>query len=330
MFCPSCGKQLPDEAKFCTGCGSKIDAPAGGDTIAPAASPQQFAAPTFGAPGGAPPPPPQQKAFSPDQKEYYQQQQAAFEQQRKQQQQQQASGAPPPLPPPPSPGGGAPPPPQQQMYAPPQQQADALDIGRAFGFVFQDPNWTRNVLLAGVCLLIPVVGIFALMGYMADITKRVAAGNDLPLPTYSLGEHLGLGFRMFIKMLLAVLVVVIISIVLALPAMLLGKNSTALMGVSSIFQFFINIVVSFYMLALIPVIFVEEDSSICLSFGRIISRVKSNPVLYVLGFVCYLVSSLITCIGLVGLCIGILFSMSYSMMFMGHVYGQLYAKTPRI
>lgn len=49
MYCPNCGKQLADTAKFCTGCGTKIDAPA------PSAAPPYPAPPPLQP--GAPQPP---------------------------------------------------------------------------------------------------------------------------------------------------------------------------------------------------------------------------------------------------------------------------------
>ena len=42
MYCPTCGKQVPDDSKFCEGCGANLVAPA--DTAAPAA-PQPEAMP---------------------------------------------------------------------------------------------------------------------------------------------------------------------------------------------------------------------------------------------------------------------------------------------
>jgi len=54
MFCSNCGKQLPDNAVFCSGCGARMGgAPA--DNAAPAGAP---AGAPYGAPAGAPQPAP--------------------------------------------------------------------------------------------------------------------------------------------------------------------------------------------------------------------------------------------------------------------------------
>lgn len=60
MFCPKCGSQLADDAKFCGACGAQIQAPAAGAPAAGAA-PTPNPAPTPGpapAPGTAPAPGP--------------------------------------------------------------------------------------------------------------------------------------------------------------------------------------------------------------------------------------------------------------------------------
>ena len=36
MFCPNCGKQLPDDARFCGGCGNRMETPAVQTPVTPA------------------------------------------------------------------------------------------------------------------------------------------------------------------------------------------------------------------------------------------------------------------------------------------------------
>lgn len=56
MFCPSCGKQNPDDSKFCESCGSKLN----GQTAQASPPPQQTYSPSPPQQNYAPPPPPQQ------------------------------------------------------------------------------------------------------------------------------------------------------------------------------------------------------------------------------------------------------------------------------
>src|SRR5690348_1752019 len=40
---------------------------------------------------------------------------------------------------------------------------------QSYRFVFNHPNWSSNLLLASVCLLIPVVGQIVLIGYLFEV-----------------------------------------------------------------------------------------------------------------------------------------------------------------
>lgn len=63
MFCPNCGKQTPDDSKFCESCGSIL-----GGTAAPAQAAPPIA-PAYN-------PPPAQPVYVQPQQQYYQQQPA--------------------------------------------------------------------------------------------------------------------------------------------------------------------------------------------------------------------------------------------------------------
>ena len=39
-----------------------------------------------------------------------------------------------------------------------------MDIGKAFGFVFEDEQWVSKILLGAAIMLIPIFGLFALIG----------------------------------------------------------------------------------------------------------------------------------------------------------------------
>lgn len=74
MFCPNCGKQNPDDAKFCESCGS---------TLSAAAAPKAASASAPPAPPPQPPPaqynaPPPQAYQSPPRQQYYQQPPPAY------------------------------------------------------------------------------------------------------------------------------------------------------------------------------------------------------------------------------------------------------------
>lgn len=60
-----------------------------------------------------------------------------------------------------------------------------MDIGKAFGFVFEDEEWVTKVLLGAAVTLIPIFGGFALMGYGIAVVRNVMAGKPRPLPEWN-------------------------------------------------------------------------------------------------------------------------------------------------
>ena len=65
-----------------------------------------------------------------------------------------------------------------------------MDIGKAFGFAFEDEEWGNKLLLGAAITLIPIFGGFALMGYGVAIVRKVMAGESRPLPTWdNLGDY---------------------------------------------------------------------------------------------------------------------------------------------
>jgi hypothetical protein len=87
-----------------------------------------------------------------------------------------------------------------------------MDIGKAFGFVFEDEEWVSKVLIGGLIFLIPLIGQFAVIGYSLKVAQNVMQGNPRPLPTWSeFGDHLMRGFYAFV-----------IQLVYSLPAVILA------------------------------------------------------------------------------------------------------------
>lgn len=68
-----------------------------------------------------------------------------------------------------------------------------MELGRAFSYIFEDPEWTSKLLIAAVIsfgaiittpLLIGLVGWAALLGYQVELIRNVRDGQPLPLPRW--------------------------------------------------------------------------------------------------------------------------------------------------
>ena len=53
-----------------------------------------------------------------------------------------------------------------------------MNLGLAFSYVFKDKEWFKKILMPALCMLIPVVGQFVVIGWGLKITKRVIDGYE--------------------------------------------------------------------------------------------------------------------------------------------------------
>jgi len=59
-----------------------------------------------------------------------------------------------------------------------------VEIGRALGVPFKEPQWPTRAALGGVWYMVPFLG-FVVQGYSLDYMRWVAHGRELPLPDWS-------------------------------------------------------------------------------------------------------------------------------------------------
>ncbi len=88
---------------------------------------------------------------------------------------------------------------------------EGLDFNKALKYPFNRWKGLLNIFWA----IIPIVGAFALFGYMVKIVKSMINGGFEQLPEMSFGEELSTGFFMFLKYIPFVIVLMIVNIVLA-------------------------------------------------------------------------------------------------------------------
>ena len=95
-----------------------------------------------------------------------------------------------------------------------------MDIGKALTFVTEDKKWIEKILVAAL-LVFSVIGILAVLGWMAEITRRVIRQDAELLPEWgNLGKYFVDG-----------LIVAAIGIVWMLPFLLLTLCAAVFAGV---------------------------------------------------------------------------------------------------
>ncbi len=165
-----------------------------------------------------------------------------------------------------------------------------MDIGQAFGFVFEDEEWIKKTLLGSVILLVPVLGIFVLMGYTIAIIRNVKAGDPRPLPAW---DNLGGYFMDGLMFCIAYLLYSLPFLILICPIMLTGllpavagdnqDLAAILAGVSGLLSMGIGCLAVLYgilLTLLAPVLYIRyaETGEIraCLRFGEVFRYLFAN------------------------------------------------------
>ncbi|MCS7179263.1 MAG: DUF4013 domain-containing protein [Anaerolineae bacterium] len=165
-----------------------------------------------------------------------------------------------------------------------------MDVGKAFRFVFEDRDWVTKLLLGGLILLIPIFGIFALMGYMITVIRRVLSGDPNPLPDWrELGQKFVDGLLVWVAIFIYTLPALLLSCpvfaVSVLP-MLGGENedlTAVLTGVAGVLVIGLSCLIflyTFLVAFLAPAIYLQYAGhgrlGACLRVGDIVRFTGRN------------------------------------------------------
>ena len=205
-----------------------------------------------------------------------------------------------------------------------------MDIGLAFSFPFQDEGWVTKLILAGVILLIPVLGIIVVLGWMLAITRNVIKGEAQPLAGWSdFADLLSLGFKGFIVSLIYAIPIIIISIPFGLiTSMGDGQSAETWITIASIclscFSILYGLVLAFIYPAMLGELAANDNVGAALHPSRIFELVRKAPNAYILTFLVTIGAGALSGLGIVLCFVGVLFTSAYAYAVYGHVYGQAY------
>ena len=235
------------------------------------------------------------------------------------------------VPPPPPP----PPPPAPPPALPPA--APGFDFIKPFSFVFDDPRWLPKILVGGLFYLLAflIIGIFFILGYLARLARNVIAAVPNPLPEWDdLGEYFGEGLRLVGVAFLWILPIVVLVAMMVVPAAFLSEsnNETAeniggcLAGTMWCLIFPLSLAVTFFMPASLLMAAVEQRFGAAFEFDRIWPFIKKNIGDYLLAIVVYFVARFIGGMGIILLCIGVVFTAFWSMCITTYAFAQVYRR----
>lgn len=213
------------------------------------------------------------------------------------------------------------------------------DLGKAFSFIFDDPQWVSKTIIAALFMLLSlvVIGIFVLMGYFIELTQRVIRREQYPLPEWKdVGVKFLVGFKYFV-----VLIVYMLPVMLLFVPLLVLTMIASVADQSEAFGAFAAVYTFGFMLLIVPYILLFTLLTPIITYrfalrGRIGDGLDVGAILgdFKRNWQNTLVVAMITVglesfagIGILALFIGIFFTLFYAYAVGGYLYGALYLST---
>lgn len=215
-----------------------------------------------------------------------------------------------------------------------------MDIGKAFGYVFDDDGWITKLLIAAAILalgflfswllFIPLIlaGLL-LSGYGVEITRRVIHGRTPALPEWdNWGDLIVDGVKLFVIQIIYALPIIVIGICLSAMAGIAAESSEEASAVISAFMGCFNllwsIVLGLFLPAAIAFFVAGGELSAAFRFGDVFSFVRHNLGTYLIVLVIGWVASIIAGLGLLVCGVGFLITAPYTAWITSHLSGQAY------
>lgn len=222
---------------------------------------------------------------------------------------------------------------------PPGRPPGGFDFAKPFTFAFEDSNWLTKVLVGGLFYLASIflVGIFFLLGYFARLFRNVVEGSPRPLPEWNdLGEYFGEGASLFaIAFLYGLPILALVGIVIVPAAVAAamggGRDVSALTGGLGGCMYCLilpmELALGFWIPGALTFAVMERRFGAAFEFSRIWSYIKANIGNYAIAFVIYLVASFAAQLGMILLCIGVVFTAFLAMAIGTYAFAQVYRES---
>ena len=213
-----------------------------------------------------------------------------------------------------------------------------MDIGKSFGFVFEDEKWITKVLIGGLVSLIPIVD-FAALGYAVRTLKNVAEGAERPLPDWGeFGDFFVKGLMVFLAVLIYSIPAILLSTMGAvITAVASSGSQDTVSGALAVCTAAISCVAVLYSLIVAlwaPAAAVDYAMSgefvAFFRFGEIWSLISANLGGYIVALVVAWLASLVaSLVGAILCLVGTLFTSFWAVLVASHLLGQWRRQAPK-
>jgi hypothetical protein len=209
-----------------------------------------------------------------------------------------------------------------------------MDFGKAFAFVFEDDEWIKKILLAGLISLIPVVGQLFLMGWGLEISRRVITKEFTLLPDIDFGDYIGKGFKLFVVSLVYSVPAIILSILISIVSAVFYETDIQFIGFLFIALFgLLLLVYSVLLIVIIPAAMANlaAKGSIgdALRLGEVFGLLKKAPGAFLMVVLGELIAGAIAPLGGIAFGIGAFLTATYALTLVSHLIGQAYLQAQK-
>lgn len=190
---------------------------------------------------------------------------------------------------------------------------NSVDYMETVGDVFNSPNWFVNILLGGICIIIPIIGGMIALGYVAEIIGARAYGKTKNYPDFDLnrfGEYLTRGFWMFLVTFVTSICLMPLSMIAGGIFGALQATENEVMIVLGFVLYFatilgVNLITFFISCPLIIRAGMLNDFVGAFDFNWIMDFIKKMWVEQLLGSILlYIMAILFMLVGCMALCVG--------------------------
>jgi len=218
----------------------------------------------------------------------------------------------------------------------------ALDIGRAFTFGFEDEQWLTKLLIGALLLLlgfvfsfilIGVVAFFIISGYAIATARNVSRDEELPLPTWE--DFSGMlvdGFRLLAATFVWSIPMFILYTPIAVLTIMADQNNggvwAALLTITLLTCGCLALIYGIFLFIISPILMwliaAEERIGAALDVRRVIDILRSHlgPVV-VVAIAIWVAQLLASLVGALLCGVGLLATSVWAVWVQGHLVGQL-------
>lgn len=223
-----------------------------------------------------------------------------------------------------------------------------MDFGKAFTFMFEDPDWLRKlgigtaVGLVGLLLsplLIGIIPLLAVFGYTVDVVRNVMNGSARPLPEWDdWAGFLSRGFKVTAATVIWALPAILLSIPLGIGSALTdqGQGGEAIGIAIVVCGSCLLLIWALFVTLLTPAIYARiaatDRFTSAFEFGKMWAFTRDNlgnviVALLLAVIVAGLIAAVVAFIGVLALVIGLIVSIPFAILWQylvqAHLFGQI-------